>query len=710
MLQKPTTYFTLLYFAAFVTVSVLAGCNDSNSKPASDATPASAKAQKQVIFPTSHNPARLAKIGPDACVDCHADAVADWKKSHHAKANRPISIVRDRAAFTPTRSIRESGVTYQLSETNGDFSLTVLNDDGSQVVYDLVGVIGETPVRQYLAHLPGNKFQTISASYDVVNDRWVDVFAGENRQVGEWGHWTGQAMNWNSNCAYCHTTEYELGFNFDENAYHSKWVQQGIACAECHTGLEEHVEAAHAGDYTRGLTKLTKQQTEDNCASCHSRRGQLTQDAFKPGDEFNEHFQLSLPDQPGLYYADGKILDEVFVHGSFQMSRMAHAGVSCMDCHNPHTMEQTLPIENNMLCMRCHEAGGTMKAPIIQPEAHSFHASGSTGNRCVECHMPKSVYMQVDPRADHGFHSPDPLMTKEFGIPNACSNCHSDKSIDWAVEHAEAWYGERLENGRQRKRARAISAAYANQPEALPALLELAKDEDIAAWRGTYVGLIANYLPEPTALQHLKSAISDESPLVRTRAVSGLARSDAPTNLLFSKLGDDSRLVRINASLSLMSNEVKLADSMAKEELEDYLQHNLDRPQSLMLLANEAAREKDHTTLLKYIARLILLDSENPEIYRRSAIILSSGGLNDVASRYLYAGWELAPDNSAFPYSLGLLAAEANEMDKAIGFLEETVAMDPLFYRAWYNLSLAYGKVGKSEESQRAQRKAQGQE
>ena len=118
------------------------------------------------------------------------------------------------------------------------------------------------------------------------------------------------------------------------------------------------------------------------------------------------------------------------------MSRMHHKGVQCMDCHNPHTLENVLPVENNMLCMKCHESGAD-EAPIIIPTEHSFHAEGSTGNRCVECHMPKTKYMEIDPRADHGFHSPDPLMTKELGIPNACSNCHSEESVDWAIEWSE---------------------------------------------------------------------------------------------------------------------------------------------------------------------------------------------------------------------------------------------------------------------------------
>ena len=78
----------------------------------------------------------------------------------------------------------------------------IIDPNGPDLIYKLVGVIGEEPLRQYLALLPGNKLQTISATYDVENDTWVDVFAGEDRLPGEWGHWTGQGMNWNANCAY----------------------------------------------------------------------------------------------------------------------------------------------------------------------------------------------------------------------------------------------------------------------------------------------------------------------------------------------------------------------------------------------------------------------------------------------------------------------------------------------------------------------------
>ncbi|MDV7392741.1 cytochrome c3 family protein, partial [Arthrospira platensis SPKY1] len=174
-------------------------------------------------------------------------------------------------------------------------------------------------------------------------DEWFDVFPGEDRLPGEWGHWTGRAMNWNSNCAYCHMTEFEKNYDPISDSYASRWLQHGIGCIQCHSGLEDHVRTATTTDAGILPTPLNVHQQLDSCRTCHSHREQLTPDTFRAGDYYNDHFLLSLPDQPGLYYPDGQVLDEVFVTGSFKMSSMGHAGVSCMDCHNPHSLELTMP-------------------------------------------------------------------------------------------------------------------------------------------------------------------------------------------------------------------------------------------------------------------------------------------------------------------------------------------------------------------------------
>lgn len=687
-------------------ILVLAACKPSPEKGYT-ASEKPAATTSGGPFPFSHDVERQSTIGPEACVECHAEAVESWRKSHHAKANRPVSASKDRAAFVPAQRVEESGVIYEMTEQDGQFVMHVIDNEVITETYTLVGVIGETPLRQYLAKLPGNKLQTISATYDVINQKWYDVYQGEDRLPGEWGHWTGQGMNWNSNCAYCHTTEYSKAYDFASDTYHSNWTQQSIACAECHTGLDEHVAAAKRGDYASGLTQLSSKQTMDNCVTCHARRDQLTADAFKPGDTFEDHFEVATPAQPGLYYADGQILDEVFVHASFSMSRMGHAGVHCMDCHDPHSMENILPVENNMLCMRCHEAG-VDDAPVIIPTEHSFHAADSTGNRCVECHMPKTPYMQIDPRADHGFHSPDPLMTKELGIPNACSRCHTEETVDWAVEWSEKWYGDKLAQSRQRQRARAVTAAHAFEPEGMQALLTLAKDEDIPFWTGTYLSLLSNYLPNRLVEEFIKSKLDDESPVVRSHATTALSMTQGNATLLNDSLSDPSRNVRIAAARGLEMHGQLPDDSLGAKDFEAYLNFNIDRPQSLMTLANRASRVGDPAKITRYLDRAVAYDQANAEVYRQSAILLSGAGMNAQAEAKLHEGWALDRDNALFPYSLGLLAAEQNDLEKSVGYLEETVAMQPDFYRAWYNLSLAYQKQNRQDDAARAMQRAQG--
>ncbi|PXA05743.1 hypothetical protein DDZ13_02415 [Coraliomargarita sinensis] len=700
--------FTSILHGLVITIACLcvSGCGD---KPSSgyEATQKSKVESLHGTFPFTFDGPRLARSGPSSCAECHAEEFEQWQQSHHAKANRPVSVELDTAAFTPTREIKESGVTYRMEKEADKFWLEVIDAEGGSERHELVGVIGYTPIRQYLTRFEGNKYQTISASYDVLKNEWVDVFAHEDRVPGEWGHWTGQGMNWNANCAYCHTTEYNKGFDFEADRYESTWIQQGIACAECHTGLEEHVRLARSGGNT-SLPPLDREQIEDNCASCHSRRDQITADAFKPGDAYHNHFGVSLPDQPGLYYPDGQILDEVFVHGSFQMSRMNHAGVSCLDCHNPHSNELILPVKNNMLCMRCHDSG-YMEAPVIEPLAHSFHAEGSTGNQCVSCHMPKTTYMQVDPRADHGFHSPDPLMTKELGIPNACSSCHTDESVDWAVKHVEEWYGEKLAKSRQRQRARALHAAYNYDPSALQQLISLLEEEDIPAWRATYAGLISAYLPNEQAAGALRPLLKDESPLVRERAVSALLVFNPESPNKMDALSDSSRSVRIAAARALENTNQAIPNESTLAEWNNYLDFNSDRPQTLLVLANRAAQEKRLPDLRKYIDRAIQLDRANAQMYHQAAILLSTAGLQKEARTRLFKGWELAPKDAIFPYSLGLLAAETGDLNTAIGYLEEAVALEPNFSRAWYNLSLAYSRSNQPEAAQRAMRRAQGQ-
>lgn len=682
------------FFVIFILAATLAlmACQPEAKSPATQSpdrptktTPASGR------MPETFFPERLALIGPQACTECHPHVVTDWHGTDHALANRPVEPSLDAPAFRPPREMQETGATTWLRTQGGTFIMQVDEIDGSQSTHELGGVIGVRPLRQYLTPFPHGGWQTTSAAYDPANNEWFEVFAGEGRRPGEWGHWAGQGMNWNANCAACHMTEYRKNLEPLSGRYASTWLQQGIACAQCHPGLEDHVRDARQPGYTAPESlRLSERQVMDNCASCHSRRGQLTPDAFQPGEPYADHFALALPDQPGLYHADGQIRDEVFVYGSFQMSRMGHAGVTCLDCHNPHTLQTILPAENNLLCQRCH-ASGLDDAPIIQPEAHSHHAAGSTGNRCVECHMPETPYMQRDPRRDHGFLSPDPLITQELGIPNACNRCHTDESVEWAVQWAEQWYGEKLAAKPQRARARALAAVHAGE-DATDALLALAEKEDIAAWRGVYATLFGAQPYRPETLAYLRERLADDSPLVRSRATRALGNIPPALADVYPLLEDPTRDARLSAA-DAFHGRTPLPPTVA-EEWRAYHEHNADRPQNAFALAEHAIAQDQPERAHTFINRALALEPASTLARQQAAVLHSQLGESARAEELLLEAMTLAPREPDLPYLLALLRAEQGRLSEAAALFEESVALDPDFYRAWYNLALARTKLG----------------
>ncbi len=76
-------------------------------------------------------------------------------------------------------------------------------------------------------------------------------------------------------------------------------------------------------------------------------------------------------DGSDLYYPDGQVRwRKNTLYASFLGSRMHDRGVTCTDCHQPHSAKPLFP--GNFLCLRCHN-GSYTNAPVIDPVAHSHH-------------------------------------------------------------------------------------------------------------------------------------------------------------------------------------------------------------------------------------------------------------------------------------------------------------------------------------------------
>ncbi len=635
-------------------------------------------------------------------MSCHQDVYDQWRTSHHALANRTMTATNFAEAFEPPHQHQEGGPVSEIYKTeDGRLIIETLGPDDTIEPFEPEMVLAYDPLIQFLIPFPGGRWQVTELAWDIHNKEWFNVYGYQNRRPEEWGHWSQRGMNWNTQCAECHTSNYAKNYDHVTDAFATTWDQMGISCQQCHGEMEAHLENPVAALIPE--EQAVQEAYFDNCITCHSRRENFSGD-FKPGDKYFDHFRVQLPVMDQFYHADGQIKDEVFVYGSLAMSRMHHAGVKCLDCHNPHTNEMILPIDNNSLCLSCHQGVGVNGAPPIEPLTHSNHGAGSTGNRCVECHMTFTTYMMRDPRRDHGFHMPDPKLTIELGIPNACNKCHTEETAEWAMEHYDTWYGESDKIALNRLRARTLSAAYAGDLESIDGLRTLLEQEIIPLWKATYLQLIMTLEPSPENMQLARSYFEDESPLVRNVVVQTLGIYPENHTFIRPALDDESRLVRIDAAWHLRASIDQ--NSRAWQELFEYMYYASDQPAGAMRLADYHMGVGDLPEAERWLTKASNWDKTSPMVWMSRGMLSNSMGKNEEALGHLKRAQGLTTEDPMPSYYISLLLAEMGRPGEAQLELEKLVVNHSDFDRAWYNLGLLYSQQNQPEEAIRRLDKA----
>ena len=649
-------------------------------------------AEVEVATLSSRAPSTALQQTSESCRECHAEIFDAWSGTDHARANQPIEEAEIAAAFSPSREVTGAGSSFRAGVREDGPYLTALDESGAD--HRVVAVLGYRPTQQMLVETAGGRLQPVDMAWHPASGEWFNVFGEESRHPGEWGHWTGRGMNWNSMCAHCHMTGYQKNYDEPTDTFRSAWVEHGVGCIQCHGALPpDHGESDRGGGGEWVRDRVLAQET---CAYCHARNESLTKE-FIPGESYDDHFRLTLPSTPGAFWPDGQQRDEVFNWASVRLSRMGHAGVTCMDCHDPHTAKTVLPMENNALCMQCHSAPGRsmaatgLAAPVIDPAAHSRHPAGSTGNQCTACHMPETNYLQRSPRHDHGWLKPDPLLTRELGIPNACNRCHEEETVDWAIDHAATWYGDRL-NSRQRQRARAVASAQDGDPNATSALLGLLADEDIPAWRATYLQLLSGYSHVPEVVTVARAELEHPNAMVRAAALQVVGETEARSVTL---LNDVSRLVRLEAARWWHGDGG--SQSNFAREFENYLSLTLDQPAGRLRLAQYQARRGDLAGAEQQVRQAAAWDRLSPAIHEFHAEILRAAGRSADAANAYYLAARLSRDDGEAMFRAGLAYAEAGLRAESQTALTAAVRRDPSLHRAWYNLGLLQSQQGQPD-------------
>jgi predicted CXXCH cytochrome family protein len=615
-------------------------------------------------------------------------------------------------------------ITTTFFRRGDQFFVNTDGPDGALHDYQIRYTFGFKPLQQYLIEFPDGRMQALSIAWDTRSkaqggQRWFHLYPGQAIDYRSPLHWSGREQNWNYMCAECHSTNLKKQYDFASDSFHTTWSEINVACEACHGPGSEHIKRAHAGSVgaASGLTvhfparaawrmnpstgnaqravPRTVNTEIETCAVCHSRRAQI-KEGYVPGHDFlDTHIPALLSEH--LYEADGQMRDEVYNYGSFLQSKMFANGVSCGDCHEPHSLKLRAP--KNGVCLQCHAASK------YENKTHHRHSDvAATG--CPACHMPQRTYMGVDTRHDHSFRIPRPDLSVQLGTPNACNDCHRDKSAAWAAQAVEKWFGAERK-GFQHYGA-AFDAAHKQTLEAPELLRQIAIDTqqpNIA--RATATAELANYLT-PALVDSILPSLQSSDPLLRLGAVRGLANAplEQRWSWLAPLLGDSVRAVRIEVAAQLAGvPETQMTEpqrTLFTRAIEDYIatqQNNAERPESHvnlgLLYAERGAApeaEREYRAALRLAPDDVRASVNLADLYRQL-------GRDADGEKLLRAALSANPGEATLHYSLAMLLVRSARMPEALTHLRTAVTQQPEQPLYTYLYAVALHDTGKRNEA-----------
>lgn len=659
-----------------------------------------------------------------SCQGCHAEQAKGWKDSDHDWAMREATAANVLGNFNDAR-FEDAGVKARFFRRGELFFVNTEGADGQPSDFQIRYTFGYKPLQQYLVEFPGGRLQSLTIAWDTRpkaegGQRWFSLYPGQRFAPDNAMHWTGRYQNWNAMCADCHSSNLLKNYDDKTDSFATTWHEPNVGCQGCHGPAQAHVEwaeealnpsrsapqTAQVKSYTSGkelglrvdFNALGSKGAIEQCAYCHSRRQSLAV-GQQPGKPLLDAV-LPASLQPALYHADGQIQGEVFVYGSFTQSKMYAAGVTCTDCHDPHSTR--LKVEGNGLCQQCHTEVPPPRFPSLQaknydsPEHHR-HQPGTAGAQCVNCHMPETTYMVIDPRRDHSLRIPRPDLAAKSGSPDACTACHKDKKPAWAAQAIEGWFGTPQ---RPPHYGETLHTARLGSVDALSQLAALIGDlGKPAVVRATAAEQLVA-LGKP-ALTSLTQALKDQSPLVRAYAIAGVAELAPAERVkrLLPLLDDPQRAVRdevlralADISLTALPKERRESFTAALNDYELRLRSNADLPGNRLNLAVLLERKGQPLEALEQYRQALKFDPHFVPA-RVNLVTLANGLQNqDEAERVLREGVALqespATERGNLAYMLALLLVGRGQAEEGLHWMEQAAVALPANPRIRYNQGL----------------------
>ncbi len=363
-------------------------------------------------------------VGSAACKSCHKEIFGRWRRT------RMANVVRDPREHP-------DAIIPDFSQPNP--VLTFTKDD-------VAFVYGSRWKQRYFTRR-GDDFFPLPAQWDVTHARWLPYHVPKN---ADW--WAPLYPDDNMQrptgplCDGCHSVNYDI-----KTKSVTEW---NVGCESCHGPGSAHV--AHPVRATIvNPARLDFVAASDTCIRCHSQGRPPANPidgkyydwpvGFHMGLRLSDFWELEAH-KPGelsfTHFPDGTAHKNRMQGNDFAQSLMYTRGVTCFSCHDPHGSDNVAMLreKGNNLCLTCHGPNAPIGPFATSISAHTHHKPDSTGSQCVSCHMPLIEETLGDVKVHaHTFRFITPAATQASNIPNPCTLCHADKSIDWAEEILSHW-------------------------------------------------------------------------------------------------------------------------------------------------------------------------------------------------------------------------------------------------------------------------------
>lgn len=675
----------------------------------------------------------LSIVGSEACASCHSGEATLWHGSQHAHAMAHASKDTVLGDFNDA-SFDYFGVHSRFFRDGDKFMVETDGPDGKLATFEVKYTFGLDPLQQYLVAFPDGRVQALSLAWDSRpkeqdGQRWFHLYQHEEIRHDDILHWTKLNQNWNFMCAECHSTGVRKNYDAAKDRFATAWAEVSVGCEACHGQGSAHVAWAKAqqswwpykeNDPDKGLLVRFDERTGvswghdaktatpvrsaspaslrkevETCGLCHARRGQIAE-GWVPGRPLSDTHLVAALAQ-GLYQPDGQMLDEVYNYGSFKQSKMYTAGVTCSDCHDPHSAK--LKLAGDKVCLQCHAD------PYAKP-THNHHEGVTPALSCVSCHMPERTFMVVDKRHDHSFRVPRPDLSDKLQTSDACTDCHKDKPASWAAAAIAGWFGP--ERKGLQTYGEAFHAAWHDAPGAAVLLAAVAADANTPAFAraGALAGLAPYVSPANVGLA--RKGLEDPDPMVRIAALDML--DGVPPDQLWPfvspALSDPIRGVRLRATSLLAGTPNDRLSGTDRDTLDRATQEfiaaqalNADRPEARAALGNfHARRGETEEAEAEFQAALRLSPAYGPAAANLADLYRQLGRDVDAES-VLRKGLQASPRDAGLHHALGLTLVRLKKQDEAIAELARAAELEPARARYAYVYAVGLKSKGRRDEA-----------